>query len=154
MKKQMRTLLAAGAFAVAGAVTAQAADITPVTGHWTKLGADYSALVYYIDEPDGFHVVVTTQQGRTSRRRSSGSRRCWRRDNQPRSRSRAPRAKRRSGLYSAMPATTCTSPNLPPPLWATEDRPRTWSRQCGAKTSEPHLVVAVPRPCRDTSSFS
>ena len=67
MKKEMRTLLAAGAFAVAGAVTAQAADITPVTGHWTKLGADYSALVYYIDEPDGFHVVVTTQQGRTSR---------------------------------------------------------------------------------------
>jgi hypothetical protein len=56
----MRTLLAAGAFAVAGAVTAQAADITPVTAHWTKLGADYSAL-------DGFHVVVTTQQGRTSR---------------------------------------------------------------------------------------
>jgi len=67
MKKQMRTLLAAGAFAVAGAVTAQAADITPVTAHWTKLGADRSALVYYIDEPDGFHVVVTTQQGRTSR---------------------------------------------------------------------------------------
>jgi ABC-type glycerol-3-phosphate transport system substrate-binding protein len=67
MKKVMRTLLAAGAFVVAGAVTAQAADITPVTGHWTKLGADYSALVYYIDEPDGFHVVVTTQQGRTSR---------------------------------------------------------------------------------------
>ena len=67
MKKEMRTLLAAAAFAVAGAVTAQAADITPVTGHWTKLGADYSALVYYIDEPDGFHVVVTTQQGRTSR---------------------------------------------------------------------------------------
>ena len=67
MKNQMLTLLAAGAFVVGGAVTAQAADITPVTGHWTKLGADYSALVYYIDEPDGFHVVVTTQQGRTSR---------------------------------------------------------------------------------------
>jgi len=67
MKKVMRTLLAAGAFVVAGAVTAQAADIAPVAGHWTKLGADYSALVYYIDEPDGFHVVVTTQQGRTSR---------------------------------------------------------------------------------------
>ncbi len=67
MKKQMRTLLAAGAFVVAGAVTAHAADIAPVTGHWTKLRADYSALVYYIDEPDGFHVVVTTQQGRTSR---------------------------------------------------------------------------------------
>ena len=67
MKKEMRTLLAAAAFAVAGAVTAQAADIAPVTGHWTRLGADRSALVYYIDEPDGFHVVVTTQQGRTSR---------------------------------------------------------------------------------------
>jgi hypothetical protein len=66
MKKEIRTLLAA-AFAVAGAVTAEAADIAPVTGHWTKLGAHRSALVYYIDEPDGFHVVVTTQQGRTSR---------------------------------------------------------------------------------------
>jgi hypothetical protein len=65
MKKEMRTLLAAAAFAIAGAVTAQAADIAPVTGHWTKLGADCSALVYYIDEPDGFHVVVTTQRGRT-----------------------------------------------------------------------------------------
>ena len=61
----MRILLAAAAFAVAGAATAQAADIAPVTGHWTKLGADRSALVYYIDEPDGFHVVVTTQQGLT-----------------------------------------------------------------------------------------
>jgi hypothetical protein len=67
MKKEMRALLAAAAFAVAGAVTVQAADIAPITGHWTKLGTDRSALVYYIDEPDGFHVVVTTQQGRTSR---------------------------------------------------------------------------------------
>jgi hypothetical protein len=67
MKNGMRTLLAAAAFAVAGASTAQAADIAPVTGHWTKLGADRSALVYYIDEPDGFHVVVTTQQGLTDR---------------------------------------------------------------------------------------
>jgi hypothetical protein len=67
MKKELRTLLAAAVLVVAGAVTAQAADIAPVTGHWTKLGADRSALVYYTDEPDGFHVVVTTQQGRTSR---------------------------------------------------------------------------------------
>jgi hypothetical protein len=67
MKKEMRTLLATAVFAVADAVTAHAADIAPVTGHWTKLAADRSALVYYIDEPDGFHVVVTTQQGRTSR---------------------------------------------------------------------------------------
>jgi hypothetical protein len=27
-----------------------------------KLGKHFSALVYYINEPDGFHVVVTTQQ--------------------------------------------------------------------------------------------
>jgi ABC-type glycerol-3-phosphate transport system substrate-binding protein len=67
MKKEIRILLAAAVFAVAGAVTAQAGDIAPVTGHWTTLGADRSALVYYIDEPNGFHVVVTTQQGRTSR---------------------------------------------------------------------------------------
>ena len=65
MKKEIRILLAAAVFAVAGAVTAQAGDIAPVTGHWTTLGADRSALVYYIDEPDGFHVVVTTQQGLT-----------------------------------------------------------------------------------------
>jgi hypothetical protein len=59
----MKTLPAAAALAIAGVVTAQAADIAPVTGHWTKLDGHFSALVYYIDEPDGFHVVVTTQQG-------------------------------------------------------------------------------------------
>jgi len=60
----MKTILAtAAALAIAGVVTVQAANIAPVTGHWTKLGAHSSALVYYIDEPDGFHVVVTTQQG-------------------------------------------------------------------------------------------
>ena len=59
----MKPLLTAAALAIAGALTVQAADIAPVTGHWTKLGGHFSALVYYIDEPDGFHVVVTTQQG-------------------------------------------------------------------------------------------
>jgi len=59
----MKTLLAAAALVVAGVATAQAADTAPVTAHWTKLGEHFSALVYYIDEPDGFHVVVTTQQG-------------------------------------------------------------------------------------------
>ena len=61
----MRTLLAAAAFAVAGVTAAQAADIAAMTGHATKLGADWSALVYYTAAPDGFHVVVTTQQGLT-----------------------------------------------------------------------------------------
>ena len=59
----MKTLLTAAALAIAGALTVQAADIAPVTGHWTKLGGHFSALVYYIDEPDGLHVAVTTQQG-------------------------------------------------------------------------------------------
>jgi hypothetical protein len=60
----MKTLLAtAAALAIAGVATVQAADIAPVNGHWTKLGERFSALVYYIDEPDGLHVVVTTQQG-------------------------------------------------------------------------------------------
>jgi hypothetical protein len=59
----MKTLLATAALAIAGVVTVQAADIAPVTSHWTKLSAHFSALVYYIDEPDGFQVVVTTQQG-------------------------------------------------------------------------------------------
>jgi hypothetical protein len=62
MRNVMTTLLAA-ALAVAGAVTASAADIAAVTGHVTRLGADCSALVYYVAAPDGFHVVVTTQQG-------------------------------------------------------------------------------------------
>jgi hypothetical protein len=59
----MNTLAAsAAALAIAGVVTVQAADIAPVTGHWTKLGEHFS-LVYYINQPDGFYVVVTTQQG-------------------------------------------------------------------------------------------
>jgi hypothetical protein len=80
----MKTLfLATAVLAIAGAGTLQAADIftcsglgyaahngrveldctDPVTTHWTKLGGHSSALVYYIDEPDGLHVAVTTQQG-------------------------------------------------------------------------------------------
>jgi hypothetical protein len=59
----MNTLLLSAALAIAGVATVQAADIAPVTGHWTKLGECSSALVYYIDESDGLHVVVTTQQG-------------------------------------------------------------------------------------------
>jgi ferric iron reductase protein FhuF len=59
----MKTILAAAALAFAGVVPVHAADIAPVSGHWTKLGGHFSALVYYIDAPDGFHVAVTTQQG-------------------------------------------------------------------------------------------
>jgi hypothetical protein len=36
-------------------------------GHMTKLGMGCSALVYYVDEPDGFHLVVTTQRDLTVR---------------------------------------------------------------------------------------
>ena len=81
----MKTLLAAAALAITGAVTVQAADIftcgalgyathdgrvervcsAPVTAHWTKLGGHSSALVSYIDEPDGLRVTVTIQQGMT-----------------------------------------------------------------------------------------
>ena len=59
----MKTLLTAAALAIAGVVSIQAADIAPVAAHWAKLGEHSSALVYYISEPDGLHVVVTTQQG-------------------------------------------------------------------------------------------
>ena len=79
----MKTLLAAAALAITGAVTVQSADIftcgalgyamhngrveracsAPVTTHWMKLGERSSALVSYLDEPDGLHVVVTTQPG-------------------------------------------------------------------------------------------
>jgi hypothetical protein len=84
----MKALLAtAAALAIAGAVTVQAAEIftcsglgytihdgkleractAPVTTHWTKLGEHFSALISYIEEPDGFHVVVTTQQRATEK---------------------------------------------------------------------------------------
>ena len=65
MKNEMRALLAAAAFAVAGIATAEAADIAVMTGYAAKLDADSSALVYYTAAPDGFHVVVTSQQGLT-----------------------------------------------------------------------------------------
>jgi hypothetical protein len=79
----MKTLLAAATLAITGAATVQAADIltcgalgyamhdgrveractAPVTTHWMNLGERFSALVNYRDEPDGLHVVVTTQRG-------------------------------------------------------------------------------------------
>ena len=79
----MKTLLAAVAFAITSAVTVQAADIftcggigyathdgkvervcsAPVTTHWTKFGEHFSALVSYLDEPAGLHVVVTMPPG-------------------------------------------------------------------------------------------
>ncbi len=79
----MKTLLAAAALAITGAVTVQVSDIftcgglgyamhdcrvervcsAPVTTQWMKLGERVSALVYYRDAPDGLHVVVTTRQG-------------------------------------------------------------------------------------------
>ena len=65
MRNQMRALHVAAALAVAGVATAQAADIAALTGHAAKLDKDCSALVYYTTAPDGFHVVVTTQQGLT-----------------------------------------------------------------------------------------
>src|SRR5215467_5391319 len=52
MRNEMRTLLAAAAFAVAGAA-AQAADVAALVGHVAKLDADSSALVYYTAAPDG-----------------------------------------------------------------------------------------------------
>jgi hypothetical protein len=64
MRKVMTTLLAA-ALTVAGATRARAADVAAFTGHVTQLGAHCSAHVYYIAAPDGFHVVMTTQQGLT-----------------------------------------------------------------------------------------
>jgi hypothetical protein len=78
----MKTLPAtAAALAITGAVTAQAADIftcsgigyvmhdgqveractAPVITYWTKLGEHF--VVYYVNERDGFHVLVTTQRG-------------------------------------------------------------------------------------------
>src|SRR5882757_878339 len=62
---ETRTVFAAAAFVVAGVATAQAADIAAKTGYAAKLDADSSALVYNTGAPDGFHVVVTTQQGLT-----------------------------------------------------------------------------------------
>jgi hypothetical protein len=36
-------------------------------GHVTKLGMGCCGLVYYVDEPDGFHLVLTTQRRLTHR---------------------------------------------------------------------------------------
>jgi hypothetical protein len=132
----MKTLVAAAALAIAGVVTVQAADIAPVTGHWTKLGEHFSALVYYIDEPDGFHVVVTTQQGPGTKPRSRGSRRYWRRGRRPRFLFRVPRARRQRGLCLVMPGATCTLRSLQPPLLP--DDPRTTSNRSehGQRTAE------------------
>ncbi len=66
MKIEMRSFLAAAAFAVTGVATAQAADIAAMIGHVTRLDADCSALVYYTAAPRGFHVVITTQRGRAA----------------------------------------------------------------------------------------
>ena len=77
----MKTLLAAAAFAITGAVTVQAADTftpsglgyvmhdgkveractSPVITYWTKLGERFVS--NYINERDGCHVLVTTQRG-------------------------------------------------------------------------------------------
>ncbi len=65
MKNQMRKVLLTAIFTAAGMATAAAADIAVMTGHAAKLDANSSALVYYTAAPDGFHVVVTTQQGLT-----------------------------------------------------------------------------------------
>ena len=82
-RNEMKTLLAAAALAITGAVTVQAADIftcgtieyamhdgraervcsAPVTTHWMKLAERFSALVSYLDEPDGLHVVMTMRPG-------------------------------------------------------------------------------------------
>jgi hypothetical protein len=67
MRNEMRTLFVAAVLAVGGAATVPAADIAALTGHVTKLDANSSALAYYTSAPDGFHVVVTTQQGLTDR---------------------------------------------------------------------------------------
>ena len=112
----MKTLLATAALAIAGVVTVQAADIAPVTGHWTKLSAHFSALVYYIDEPDGFHVVVTTQQGAKDKAAVERFETVLAAGHRPRFPFRVPRARRRRGSCSATPAAICTSPSLPPPL--------------------------------------
>ena len=116
----MKTLLAAAALAITGAVTAQAADIftcgalgyamhdgrvervcsAPVTTHWAKLGERLSALVSHFDEPDGLHVVVTMQQG--VREKAAGQSAAFS----------IPRAARRpSGSCSPTPAATWISPS-------------------------------------------
>jgi hypothetical protein len=49
-----------------------------------ELGEHFSAVVYYIDEPDGFHVVVTTQQRPRDKAAVARSRQYWRRASRPR----------------------------------------------------------------------
>ena len=112
----MKTLVAAAALAIAGVVTVQAADIAPVTGHWTKLGEHFSALVYYIDEPDGFHVVVTTQQGARDKAAVARFETVLAAGQSaavsiPRAPGEAP-----ARIVLSNAGTTCTSPSLQPPF--------------------------------------
>jgi hypothetical protein len=93
----MMTTLLAAALAVANVTRAAAADIVALTGHVTQLGAHCSALVYYIVAPDGFPVVVTTQQGSTNQAAIARFEPYWQRDSLPRSPFPAIRARRRYG---------------------------------------------------------
>ena len=112
----MRPLLAAAALTVAGVATAQAANIAAMTGHMTKLGMGCSALVYYVDEPDGFHLVVTTQRGLTDRAAVERFETVLAAGQSAAISILAARARRQSGSCLATPATTCTSPSRTPPL--------------------------------------
>jgi len=67
MKTATATLLAITAVAIGAATAVNAADIAAMTGYAIKLNAESSAFVYYTAASDGFHVVVTTQQGMTDR---------------------------------------------------------------------------------------
>jgi hypothetical protein len=117
-------------------VTVQAADIAPVTGHWTKLGEHFSALVYYIDEPDGFHVVVTTQQGARDKAAIERFETVLVAGQSPRFPFHAPRARRRRGLCSVTPAATCTSPSLPPPFPPSDSRRTSDRSEHGQRAAE------------------
>ena len=65
--RNVATTLFAAALAITDVTRAPAADIAAFTGHVTQLGAHCSVLVYYTGAPDGFRVVVSTQQGLTER---------------------------------------------------------------------------------------
>ena len=127
----MKTLLAAAALAITGAVTAQAADIftcggleyamhdgrvervcsAPVTTHWTKLGERFSALVSDFDEPDGLHVVVTMQQGVREKAAVERFETVLAAGSRPHFPFRALRARRLSGSCSPTPAATWILPS-------------------------------------------
>jgi len=112
-----------------------------------KLGERFSALVYYRDEPDGLHVVVTTRQGvrknaaveRFETVLAGGQSAAFR----------ALPARRPSGSCSPTLAATCRSTSPPPPF-----PPGDSARREGEAAMVDHAIEEIGRWLRSKLGFT